>query len=46
MKFTTDISVSEFKALLELIQELAKRSGLDECVTRAMFRRLNEKHFK
>ena len=45
MKFTTDISVSEFKALLELISELCRRAGLDECVTRAMFKRLNEKHF-
>ena len=45
MKFTTEISVSEFKALIELISELCKRAGLDECVTRAMFRRLNEKHF-
>ena len=46
MKFTTEISISEFKALIELIQELAKRSGLDEAVTRSLFRKLNEKHFK
>ena len=46
MRFTTELSVSELKALLELIQELAKRSGLDECVTRSLFRKLNEKHFK
>ena len=46
MKFTTDISVSEFKALLELISELCRRAGLDECVTRAMFKRLNEKSFR
>ena len=46
MKFTTDISVSEFKALLELIQELAKRSGLDESISRSLFKKLNEKHFK
>ena len=45
MKVTYDLSVSELKALLELIQELCKRSGIDECVTRAMFKRLNEKHF-
>lgn len=45
MKFTTEISISEFKALLELIQELAKRSGLDEAVTRSLFRKLNERHF-
>ena len=46
MKFTTEISMSEFKALIELIQELAKRSGLDEVVTRSLFRKLNEKHFR
>ena len=46
MKFTTDISVSEFKALLELIAELCKRSGIDESVSRSLFRKLNEKHFK
>ena len=46
MKVTYEMSVSELKTLLELIQELCKRSGLDECVTRAMFKRLNERHFK
>ena len=46
MKVTYEMSVSELKALLELIQELCKRSGLDECVTRAMFKRLNEKSFR
>lgn len=46
MKFTTEISVSEFKAILELIQELAKRTGLDEAVTRSLFRKLNERHLK
>ena len=46
MKFTTEISVSELKALLELIQELCRRTGLDEAVTRSLFRKLNEKHFK
>lgn len=46
MKFTTELSVGELKQLLELIQELAKRSGLDETVTRALFRKLNEKHFR
>ena len=45
MKFTTDISVSEFKALLELIAELCKRNGIDECVSRSIFKKLNEKHF-
>ena len=46
MKFTTDISVSEFKALLELIAELCRRTGIDESVSRSLFRKLNEKHFK
>ena len=46
MKFTTELSVSELKALLELIAELCKRSGIDEAVTRSLFRKLNEKHFK
>ena len=46
MKFTTDISVSEFKALIELIQELCKRTGLDETISRSLFKKLNEKHFK
>lgn len=46
MKFTTELSVSELKALIELIAELAKRAGIDECVTRSLFRKLNEKHFK
>ena len=46
MKFTTEISISELKAILEIIQELAKRTGLDEAVTRSLFRKLNEKHFK
>ena len=46
MKFTTEISVSELKALLELIQELCKRTGLDEAVTRSLFRKLNEKHLR
>ena len=46
MKFTTDISVSEFKALLELIQELCKRTGLDEVVSRSVLKKLNERDFK
>ena len=46
MKITYELSVSELKALLELIQELCKRTGLDEVVTRSLFRKLNEKHFK
>ena len=46
MKIQYELSVSELKALLELIQELCKRAGLDECVSRALFRKLNEKDFK
>ena len=46
MKVTYDLSVSELKALLELISELCKRSGLDEVVTRSLFKKLNEKDFK
>ena len=46
MKFTTDISVSELKALLELIQELCHRNGIDEVVSRSVLKKLNEKHFK
>ena len=40
------ISISEIKALVELLQELCKRSGLDETVTRSLFKRLNERDFK
>ena len=46
MKVQYELSVSELKALLELIQELARRSGLDEVVTRSLFKKLNERHFK
>ena len=46
MKVQYELSVSELKALLELISELCKRSGLDEVVTRSLFHKLNEKHFK
>ncbi len=46
MKIQYEFSISELKALVELIQELCKRAGLDECVTRSLFRKLNEKHFK
>ena len=46
MKIQYELSISELKALLELIQELCKRAGLDECLSRSLFRRLNEEHFK
>ena len=45
MKVTYELSVSELKALLELIAELCKRNGIDEVVSRSLFRKLNEKHF-
>ena len=46
MKVQYEFSLSELKALLEIIQELCKRSGLDEVVTRSLFHKLNEKHFR
>lgn len=46
MKWTTEMSISELKALLELIQELAKRAGIDETISRSLFRKLNEKSFR
>ena len=45
MKVQYELSVSELKALLELIQELCKRNGIDEVVSRSIFKKLNEKHF-
>lgn len=46
MKVTYDLSVSEIKALIELIAELCRRAGIDECVSRSIFKRLNEKSFR
>ena len=46
MKWTTEISISELKALLELIAELCKRNGIDETISRSLFKKLNERHFK
>ena len=46
MKVQYELSVSELKALLELIQELCRRTGIDECVSRSLFRKLNEKSFR
>ena len=46
MKFTTELSVSELKALIELLAEVCKRTGIDESITRSLFRKLNERHFK
>ena len=45
MKVQYEISISEFKALIELISELCKRAGIDECVSRSLFKKLNERHF-
>lgn len=46
MKVQYELSVSELKALIELIAELCKRNGIDEVVSRSIFRKLNERHFK
>ena len=46
MKVTYDLSISELKALLELIAELCRRNGIDECVSRSLFKKLNEKSFR
>ena len=46
MTIRYDISIGEIKALLELIQEMAKRSGLGEVLTSSLMRKLNEKHFR
>ena len=46
MKVQYELSVSELKALLELIAELCKRAGIDECVSRSLFHKLNERDFK
>ena len=46
MKVQYELSVSELKALIELIGELCKRAGLDETISRSLFRKLHEKHFR
>ena len=45
MKIKYEFSVSELKALLELIHELCKKNGLDEVLSRSLMRRLNDKDF-
>ena len=45
MRINYEFSVSELKALVELIAELCKRNGIDEVVSRSLIRRLNEKDF-
>lgn len=46
MKVTYDLSVSELKALIELIAELCRRNGIDEVISRSIFKKLNEKSFR
>ena len=41
-----EITIGELKALLELIQELARSSGLSEVITKSLMKKLNEKHFR
>ena len=45
MKVTYNLSVGEIKALLELLAEVCKRSGLDETLSKNIIRKLN-KDFK
>ena len=45
MKVQYDISISELKALIELVQELCHRNGLNEVVTKSLLKRCN-KNFK
>ena len=46
MTIKYEISISELKSLLELIQEMARRTGINEVVIKSIFKRLNEEHFK
>ena len=46
MKVQYELSIGELKALIELIAELCKRTGLDETISRSLFKKLNERHFK
>ena len=46
MKVSYELSISEIKALIELIAELCRKNGIDEVVSRSLFKKLNEKHFK
>ena len=41
-----EISMSELKALVELLQELCHRSGIDETITKSLFKKLNERDFR
>lgn len=46
MKIQYELSVSELKALLELLAEVCKRTGIDETLTKSLFHKLNEKHLR
>ena len=46
MTFKTEISVSEFKAILELLQEVCKISGVKEDLIKKVFKKMNENHLK
>ena len=45
MKVQYELSINELKALIELVSELCKRSGIDESLTKSLFRKMN-KRFK
>ena len=46
MTIKYEISISELKALLELIQEMARRTGINEVIIKSIFQKINEKHLK
>lgn len=46
MKVQYEISMSELKAIVELLQELCHRSGIDESITKSLFKKLNERDFR
>ena len=41
-----ELSVSELKALLELVSELCRKNGLSEAITRSLMQKLNDRDFK
>ena len=45
MKIQYELSVSEIKALIELISELCRRNGINEVLSKSLMRKLNEKDF-
>ena len=46
MTIKYEITINELKAILELIQELCHRNGIDEVITEALFRKFNERNLK